>query len=191
MIFELSHDDLAQTFGAEHVRRVPLPAAQAAGFTGEALALLTNVGLPENEFLSFPDFDEAEAGFRQVPFEELEAKWHLPPSAANWVFLGNFEISALVVDTQTGEVHQLAEGIMRPIPLHSDLSSLLYTITELTKIVESLPEDYEDDDDFLEGLERTVDGLKNDISLRDAHPFDGEYSEWVEIVTSIGSGTWG
>ncbi|WP_037669244.1 hypothetical protein [Streptomyces griseus] len=35
MIFELSRDDLAQTFGAD-VRQVPHAAAQAAGFSGEA-----------------------------------------------------------------------------------------------------------------------------------------------------------
>ncbi|MFF3331186.1 SUKH-4 family immunity protein [Streptomyces sp. NPDC002888] len=189
--FELSRDDLVQTFGAEHVRQVPLAAAQAAGFTGEALALLANVGLPENQFISFPDFDDADTGFQQVSLEELGATWHWPSSAANWVYLGNFEISAIVMDTQTGEVHQLAEGIMRPLPLHADLSSLLYTITELTKIVGSLPEDYEDNDEFLEGLEETVDGLKSDVSLRDANPFGSEHSEWVEIVTNIGAGMWG
>ncbi|WSQ08646.1 SUKH-4 family immunity protein [Streptomyces sp. NBC_01231] len=191
MIFELSRDDLVQTFGAERVRQVPLPAAQAAGFTGEALALLTNLGLPENEFVSFPDFDDAESGFRRVPFEELGATWNLPPSAVNWVFLGDFEISAVVMDTHTGEVHQLAEGIMRPVPLHGDLSSLLYTITELTKIVGDLPEDYEDDDEFLEGLGETLDALKSGISLHDPRPFGSEHNEWVEIVTNIGAGMWG
>ena len=79
---------------------------------------------------------------------------------------------------------------MRPVPLHADLSSLLYTITELTKLVRGLPEGYEHDDEFLEGLEETVDGLRSNIGLRDARPFGSEHSEWVEIVTSVGAGMW-
>ncbi|GAA1279595.1 SUKH-4 family immunity protein [Streptomyces aureus] len=191
MIFELSRDDLVQAFDEEQVRQVPTEVGQAVGFSGETLGFLTEVGLPENEFVSFPEFDGADSGFRPISLEELGSTWNLPASAANWVLLGNFEISAIVADTQTGEVHQLAEGIMRPIPLHKDLSSLVYTITQLTKIVGSLPEDYEDDEELLEGLGETLDTLKSEIRLRDHRPFGDEHSEWVEIVTNVGAGMWG
>jgi hypothetical protein len=191
MIFETSHDELIQTFGEEQLHQVPARAAQTAGFSGETLAFLTDTGLPENQFISFPTFAGAEPVFRPVSFEELGGTWNLPDGANNWVFLGNFEISAIAADTQTGELYQFAEGIMRPIPLHSDLSSLVHTITELTKIVTSLPEDYDDDEDFLDSLGETLDALKAEIGLRDPHPFADEHSEWLEIVTNIGAGMWG
>lgn len=191
MIFELSRDELVQTFGEEHLHRVPAIMAQAAGFSGETLAFLTENGLPENQFISFPTPDGTDSGFRPVSPEALGDTWTLPADATDWVFLGNFEISAVTADTRTGELYELAEDIMPPVPLHGDLSSLVYTITELTKIVASLPEDFEDDEEFLESLGETLDTLKGEIGLRDPRPFGDERSEWVEIVTQIGAGVWG
>ncbi|MEU5060180.1 MULTISPECIES: SUKH-4 family immunity protein [unclassified Streptomyces] len=191
MIFDLSHGDLVQTFGAEHVHQVPEAAAQAAGFSGETLAFLTTVGLPENEFVSFPKFTDAAARFRPVVSDETETQWDLPPAASQWITLGNFEISAIVMAPQYGEVYELAEGIMRPVLLHKDLSSLVHTITELTKIVQGLPEDYDDDDEYMEQLEETLDSLKDEVGSQDPNPFSGEHSEWVEIITNIGAGMWG
>ncbi|WP_328405333.1 SUKH-4 family immunity protein [Streptomyces sp. NBC_00390] len=107
------------------------------------------------------------------------------------MLLGNFEISTIVLDTRTGKVHQLAEGIMRPIPLHGDISSLVKTIAALTELTNALPEDYEDDEETLENLQEELDNLKRTISSRDALPFADEHSEWVEVVTSIGAGMWG
>ncbi|MCM2411078.1 SUKH-4 family immunity protein [Streptomyces sp. RKAG290] len=191
MIFELSREELIQTFGEERVHQAPSETAQAAGFSGETLTFLTDTGLPENEFISFPELDGADGGFRPVSVEELGSTWNLPVAAAHWVFLGNFEISAIVADTRTGELYQLAEGIMRPVPLHRDLSSLVHTIRELSKIVGSLPEDYEDDEELIEALGESLDALKSEIGRRDPRPFSNEHCEWVEIVTNIGAGMWG
>lgn len=191
MIFATPHDELVHTFGERRLRQVPAQEAQAAGFSGETLAYLTGTGLPENQFISFPSFDGENPGFRPVIPEELADTWSLPADATNWVFLGNFEVSAIAADTQTGELYQFAEGIMRPIPLHGDVSSLVHTITELTKIVTSLPEDYDDDEDFLDSLGETLEALKAEIGHRDPRPFGDEHSEWSEIVTNIGAGNWG
>ncbi|OKK21637.1 hypothetical protein AMK09_14380 [Streptomyces sp. CB02488] len=194
MIFELSRDELIQTFGEERVHQAPYEAAKAAGFSGEALEFLTTTGLPENEFVSFPEFDEAGSGFRPVSPVEHDRTWNLPAAAINWVFLGNFEISAVVADTRTGELYQLAEGIMRPVPLHGDLSSLVFTITELSKIVGGLREEHEDDEDdeeLIEALGESLNTLKDEIGDRDPRPFRDEHCEWVEIITNIGAGLWG
>lgn len=191
MIFELSREELMQTFGEERVHRTTSGMAEAAGFSGDALNFLTNVGLPENEFVSFPRIDGDGPGFRPVPVEEIGSTWNLPAAANNWVFLGNFEISAIVADTRTGGLHQLAEGVMRPIPLHRDLSSLVHTMTELTKIVGSLQEGYEDDEELLEALGESLSVLRNEIGIRDPRPFGDEHCEWVEIITNIGAGVWG
>ncbi|MGK5638056.1 SUKH-4 family immunity protein [Streptomyces sp. URMC 126] len=190
MIFELSRDELVRTYGEDRLHRVPVRAAEVAGFGGETLALLTGIGLPENRFVSFPAFDGAGSGFSPVSFEELGESWNLPAGATDWVFFGNFEISAIVA-TPAGELYQLAEGIMRPVPLHGDLSSLVHTVTQLTKVVASLPEGYEDDEDFLESLADSLDAIKHEIGLRDPRPFSDEHSEWVEIVANIGAGMWG
>ncbi|MGW7361058.1 SUKH-4 family immunity protein [Streptomyces sp. NPDC054802] len=191
MIFEISPNELDETFGAERVRRVPSEAAAAVGITGDTLSFLTEVGLPENEFVTFPDFGKPGVAFRSVSPGELASVWSLPETAADWIFLGNFEISAIVLDTRTGEVHQLAEGIMRPIPLHGDISSLVKTILLLTRLTTALPEDFEDDDEILENLGEDLDELKLTVSTQDALPFAHDHSEWVEIVTSIGAGMWG
>ncbi|MGW0670294.1 SUKH-4 family immunity protein [Streptomyces sp. NPDC002746] len=191
MIFELSRDELIRTFGEERVHQAPSDTARAAGFSGDALKFLTTIGLPDSEFISFPRLDAEGFGFRAVPVDELGSTWNLPAAAANWVFLGNFEISSVVADTRTGELHQLAEGIMRPIPLHRDLSSLVHTITGLTRIVGSLPEDYEDDEELIESLAESLDIFKNNIKNKDPRPFGDEHSEWIEIITNIGAGIWG
>ncbi|OSZ62039.1 hypothetical protein OQI_01860 [Streptomyces pharetrae CZA14] len=191
VIFDVSHDELVGLFGRDRVRRVPWKAAEAAGVRGEALRLLSEVGLPENDFLSFPGAGGAPAVLRTLPGEGLRGAWSLPADASPWIILGNFEISAIVLDVRSGEVHQLAEGVMRPIPLHRDLSSLLHTICRLTLVVQGLPEDYGDDEELLEGLEGTLEELKGAIAARDPRPFGDEHSEWVEIVTSIGAGMWG
>ncbi|MFD7233365.1 SUKH-4 family immunity protein [Streptomyces sp. NPDC059881] len=191
MIFELSTHELDRIFGEEHVKRVPLDGAAAVGITGETLSFLTEIGLPKNQFITFPDFETPRAAFRDVSLEELGSTWHLPDSAENWIVLGNFEISAIVLDTHSGEVHQLAEGIMRPIPLHGDISSLVKTIAALTALTAALPDDYEDDEEALEALEEDLENLKRTISARDERPFAHENSEWVEVFTSIGAGMWG
>uniref|UniRef100_A0AAU2VUZ6 SUKH-4 family immunity protein n=1 Tax=Streptomyces sp. NBC_00008 TaxID=2903610 RepID=A0AAU2VUZ6_9ACTN len=191
MIFELSREELMQTFGEERVHQTAPGMAEAAGFSDGALNFLTTVGLPDNEFVSFPRLDGDGPGFRPVPVEEIGGTWNLPAAAAHWVFLGNFEISAIVADTQTGELHQLAEGVMRPIPLHRDLSSLVHTMTELTEVVRSLREGYEDDDELLEALGESLSILRNEIGTRDPRPFGDEHCEWVEIITNIGVGKWG
>ncbi|MGN5635583.1 SUKH-4 family immunity protein [Streptomyces sp. AC154] len=187
MIFELSRDELIHTFGEERVHRAPSDTARAAGFSGDALEFLTTIGLPDSEFISLSRLD-AGFGFRAVPVDELGSTWNLPAAAANWVFLGNFEINAVVADTRSGELHQLTEGVMRPIPLHRDLSSLVHTITGLTRIVGNLPEDYEDDEELIEALTESLDTFRNKIKSKDPRPFADEHSEWVEIITNIGAG---
>ncbi|MFE7234623.1 hypothetical protein ACWCRF_14815 [Streptomyces sp. NPDC002405] len=92
-----------------------------------------------------------------------------------------------MADAQSGELRQLSQGIM-PIPLHGDLSSLVHTITELTKIVAGLPEGCEDNGEFLDGLGDSPDVPKSEIGLHDPRPFGDEHSEWIEIVTNIGAG---
>lgn len=191
MIFEISRDELIHTFDEERVHQAPSETARAAGFSGDALNFLTTIGLPDNEFISFPRIGAEDFGFRAVAVDELGSTWNLPAAAANWVFLGNFEISAVVADTRTGELHQLAEGIMRPIPLHGDLSSLVHTITGMTRIVGSLPEDYGDDEELIEALAESLDTFRNKIKIKDPRPFGDEHSEWVEIIANIGAGIWG
>ncbi|WP_432056236.1 SUKH-4 family immunity protein [Streptomyces sp. bgisy022] len=193
MIFEVSQEELSRIFGAEHLHRVPGRTAQEAGFSGEALAHLTEVGLPDNPFISFPTLDGApHPEFRPVVSEETSACWELPTGTAHWVFLGNFEISAIAADTRTGEIFQFTEGIMRPIPLHGDLSSLVHTIMELTKVAAILHEhDGDDDDEFLDALGNNLDAARCRISLRDPRPFADERSEWVDIAIHIGAGSWG
>jgi hypothetical protein len=191
MIFSTTRQELVATFGEDRIRLVPREAAEAVGVGGETLRFLSEIGLPENEFISFAGVEGTSTALRKVPVQELGGTWDLPPSASDWIMLGNFEISAVVLDARSGEVHQLAEGIMRPIPLHGDVSSLVYTVCQLTRLVQGLPEDYDEDEEFLEELEGTVDALKRSIAAQDPRPFGHEYSEWVEIFTSIGAGTRG
>ncbi|MEV5429753.1 SUKH-4 family immunity protein [Streptomyces sp. NPDC052701] len=191
MIFDITHDDLADVFGAGNIRCVPYEAAGASGITGETLRFLTEVGLPDNDFVSFAGLDDSRNSLRKVSVEELGDTWDLPSAASDWLFAGNFEISAIVLDAASGELHQMAEGVMRPVPLHGDVSSLVHTVTRLTQVVRGLPEGYEDDDEALEELEGVLDGLKREITARDPRPFGDEHSEWLEIVMSIGAGLWG
>ncbi|MFF1401285.1 SUKH-4 family immunity protein [Streptomyces sp. NPDC058287] len=190
MLFDLTNDDLVRVFGADRVTYTPAASAEAAGISGTTLAFMTEVGLPENEFISFPDFDDPGTTIRKLSLEELGATWNLPDAALEWVFFGNFEISVIVLDTRTGEIHQLTEGIMSPIPLHTDVSSLIETITRLSTVTKSLPEDYAGDEDFLERLEATLDTVKSEITELDLNPFHDDLSEWVDIVTTIGAGSW-
>ncbi|MDN5385605.1 hypothetical protein QEP66_26655 [Streptomyces sp. LB8] len=74
--------------------------------------------------------------------------------------------------------------------LHRDLSSLVYSVTELERVMASLPEGSYEDEDFLESLAGTLECLKEEITRRDPHPFSSEHSEWVEIFTGIGLGWW-
>ncbi|MFJ4913801.1 SUKH-4 family immunity protein [Streptomyces sp. NPDC088726] len=96
MIFELSRDELIHTFGEERVHQAPSDTARAAGFSGDALTFLTTIGLPDSEFISVPRLNAEGFGFRAVPVGELSSTWNLPAAAANWVFLGNFEVSAVL-----------------------------------------------------------------------------------------------
>jgi len=98
MIFDITHDDLADVFGAGNIRRLPYEVAGASGITGETLRFLTEVGLPDNDFVSFARVDDSRGSLRKVPVEQLGDAWHLPPEASDWLFVGNFEISAVTLD---------------------------------------------------------------------------------------------
>lgn len=189
MIFDISPSSLVRCFGEEGVVRVALDAARASGLRGEELDFVTSIGLPENDFVSFGTFHDSEAAFAQVSAAEREV-WNLPAEAESWVMLGNFEISALALDVQSGQVHQLAEGIMRPVLLHRDLSSLVYTILRFTEYLERAPEVDDDDEESLERREEETEAIKRELAEVDPLPFASEYSEWREIVGSIGAGIW-
>ncbi|MFJ7424162.1 SUKH-4 family immunity protein [Streptomyces uncialis] len=190
MIFDITRDGLARVFGTDGVRPLPRAAVDAAGITGGTARFLTGTGLPHNDFVSFPDLTAPGASFQSLSAPGLADTWNLPDTADRWVFLGNFEISALVLDPATGVIHQLAEGIMQAVPLHRDVSSLTATIVRLTELIRTLPEDIEDDDEALEHLEHTLDTFKQAITQRDPLPFASENSEWREIITAIGAGMW-
>ena len=181
--FTLAYEDLVSVFGTSNVHRSDRKEVEALGFSGETLEFLCTVGLP-----SMPQAElEAPGGDCLLwdPEEEPEGGWDLPEETRKWVILGNMPGSMLALDPDSGIVYGSYGDFEEYIPMHSDISSLSYTIYATKKALReiSLANTYEERKNIIESVKR-------EIIERDPLPFEHKDSEWRASFEEIAMGMW-
>ncbi len=181
--FSITHDELVAVFGAECVSRSDRREAEEFEFSGPTLEFLCTVGLP-----SMPKAEVAAPGGECLLWDPDEARENgreQHGETRGWVVLGNMPGSTLALDPVTGVVHGSHDDFETHMPLHSDVSSLAYTIHAVKR---SLPEiavaaGQGERDEIIDGLQRF-------IAERDPLPFADEDSEWNGAFDEIVMGMW-
>ncbi|MEV7283005.1 SUKH-4 family immunity protein [Streptomyces sp. NPDC093252] len=182
LAFELTHDELVSWFGTENVQLSPRNEAEALGFTGPTLEFLCTVGIP-----STPKAEVGAPGKEtslRASDEMTGQQWTVPEEARNWIIIGNLTATTLALDTATGTVYGFYEGAEDPVSLHTDISSLAYTIYAVKR---ALPEIAAQSS--FDGREAVLQRVQHDIEQHDPLPF-GEDSEWVASFEEIAMGMW-
>lgn len=187
MLFNVDHQALADVELVEEVAVLPETTARRYGFSGETLAFLTHVGLPQAEeyelaFYLPQDFDPA---FVWDATAKAAAGWRTPDDLKTVVKIGNFPINPVVIAPDTGVVYQYAEGVNLVVPIHQDISSLIHTAQTWLDFITSFNADDEDPD---ARRRREVEALMAGIREADPLPFANEYSEWNELFDNLRSG---
>ncbi|MEV7110040.1 SUKH-4 family immunity protein [Streptomyces anulatus] len=114
--------------------------------------------------------------------------WKFPEGVEALIKIGNFPISAVVIDPATGIVYQYTDASMEAIPVHADVSSLAKTIGSFVAYVENYTRADDDEDVEYARRKREVDAIHDAIRLVDPLPFAHECSEWVEMSDNLEGG---
>ncbi|MFP8905431.1 SUKH-4 family immunity protein [Streptomyces atacamensis] len=181
--FSLDHEELVSVFGSEQVSRSDRSEAESLGISGPTLDFLCTVGFPRmpKAEISAPggrtllrDLENSSQELRDYPEEVME-----------WIVLGNLPGSTLALDPATGVVHGSYDDFETHTPLHSDVSSLAYTVYAVKKILPEVAAAAGQDE-----RDEIIDTLQQFISERDPLPFSDEDSEWAGAFDEIAMGMW-
>ncbi|GAA2452197.1 SUKH-4 family immunity protein [Streptomyces macrosporus] len=181
--FSLTHEEIVSVFGAEQVSRSDRNEAEDLGLSGPTLEFLCTVGLPR---MPKAEISAPHGKVRLRDLENASQESHgYSEEILEWIILGNLPGSTLALDPVTGIVHGSYDDFETHMPLHSDVSSLAYTVYAVKRI---LPEvaaaaDQEERDELVDGLQRF-------IAERDPLPFADEDSEWNGAFDEIAMGMW-
>ncbi|MFP8886064.1 SUKH-4 family immunity protein [Streptomyces mangrovi] len=184
--FSVTHDELVAVFGAGRVSRSDRREAEVLGLSGPTLEFLCTVGLP-----SMPKAEIAAPGGDCLLWgmdEPREKGQGRSGETWNWVVLGNMPGSTLFLDPATGTVHSSYGDPSDPgqrIALHSDVSSLAYTVHAVKKALPGIAAaaTYEQREEMTEEIRRYIDE-------RDPLVFAYEDSEWAGAFDEIAMGMW-
>ncbi|WP_405795645.1 SUKH-4 family immunity protein [Streptomyces sp. NBC_01506] len=183
LTFDLSYNDLVDCFGADRVERSVREDAEALGFAGPTLDFLCSTGIPSTlkAEVGAPGKEISLRAFDEMSREQ----WTVPEESRNWIILGNLTATTVTLDTATGTVFGFYEGFEDPVALHTDVSSLAYT---LYAVKLALPQ--------IAGLstfdERNtvIQSVRHQIDDRDPLPFAHEDGEWNAAIEEIAMGMW-
>jgi hypothetical protein len=181
--FDLTYDELVSYFGTDRVERSNRKEAEALGFTGPTLDFLCNVGIPSTlkAEVGAPGKNCSLRAFDEMSREQ----WIVPEDSKNWIILGNLVSTTVTLDTFTGTVHGFYEGFEKPVTLHTDVSSLAYTIYAVKR---SLPEIALLN--TFDEREAVIESVRRDIKESDPLPFAHEDGEWNAAFEEIAMGMW-
>lgn len=181
--FTVTHEDLVGAFGPARVNRADQAEAQRLGFSGDTLEFLCSTGLPAMPKAEI-DVPGGECNLRA--WDELsKIGWDCPDESKNWIILGNMPATIVTLDAVTGKTFGFYEGFDEYIAMHSDVSSLAYTIYAVKEMLPRVAActSYEERAEI-------VDSVQEFISTRDPLPFAHEGGEWNAAFDEIAMGMW-
>ncbi|WP_069628787.1 SUKH-4 family immunity protein [Streptomyces niveus] len=183
LTFDLSYDDLVDCFGPDRVERSVREDAEALGFSGPTLEFLCFTGIPSTlkAEVGAPGKETSLRAFREMSREQ----WLVPEESWNWIILGNLTATTVTLDTATGTVFGFYEGSEEPVALHTDVSSLAYTIYAVKRALPHIARLGTFDE-----RNSVIQSVRQEIATRDPLPFAHEDGEWNAAIEEIAMGMW-
>ncbi|MFE4607975.1 SUKH-4 family immunity protein [Streptomyces niveus] len=177
----LTADQLVRAHGLDNV--VYFPRHPRTRFEPATAAFLSTVGIPSMRLFK----TRADVGVEDPDPVELGALFDLedddcPAERRHWQTLGYLRTTLIVVDPDSGAVHGYPEGEEDSLPLHRDVESLAYCLTEFRKLQDA----HAHGDD----TEAIVHRFREAVTAFDAAPLEDDESEWNTILDEILDGIW-
>ncbi|MFD6343124.1 SUKH-4 family immunity protein [Streptomyces roseolus] len=183
MNFAVTADEVRAAFGLTGVVYIPHYTAPHNRLDARTAYLLSTIGLPDTEWFM------SKASLRADDYIDIPrwySKWGTATDECrNWLVLGMLADTTLGLDPDSGTVYALGDGPthMTYSPLHRDVESLVYALTQFQKLQQALEEDDEN-------REERVDALRARITAFDSLPFADEESQWHLTFEEVVDGIW-
>lgn len=183
LTFDLSYDELVGCFGQDRVERSVRDDAEALGFTGPTLDFLCSTGVPSTlkAEIGAPGKEISLRAFDEMSRDQ----WTVPEESKNWIILGNLTATTVTLDTTSGTVFGFYEGFEDPVALHTDVSSLAYTLYSVKRALPEIAALSTFDE-----RNTVIQSIRQEIDARDPLPFAHEDGEWNAAVEEIAMGMW-
>ncbi|WP_432060961.1 SUKH-4 family immunity protein [Streptomyces sp. S1] len=183
MTFVVTADEVRTVFGLTGVVRFPHYRTPHNSLDTRTAHLLSDVGLPDTEWFM------SKASLRtddSIDIPHWYSTWGTTPTECHdWLVLGLFADTTLGLAPDSGTVYALGDGPaeMTYRPLHRDVESLVYALTEFETLRQTL-------EDHAEDTEERVDALRARITAFDPLPFADEDSPWHLTFEEVVDGIW-
>ncbi|GAA2349499.1 SUKH-4 family immunity protein [Streptomyces kunmingensis] len=179
----VTNADLVRVHGLDGV--VYFPQTPRSPFSAETANFLSSVGLPHNRLFE----TRADVGIDedQVDPIELGPLFDLddlacPEERRHWQMFGYLRTTLVVVAPETGTVHGYPEGEEDSVPLHRDVESLAFCLTELRRLQDAYSQG--GDTDVL------ATRFRDAVNAFDDLPLGEEESEWTIMLEEFTDGMW-
>jgi hypothetical protein len=177
----LDSEQLVRLHGLDGVIFFPQPSGEV--FEPDTARFLGSVGLPVNRLYAV----RADDAVDEADPVELGALFELegdecPAERRHWQTLGYLRTTLIVVDPATGAVYGYPEGEEDCIPLHRDVESLAFCLSELRKLQDSSAQGG--------GREEIAHRFRQAVTAFDPTPLQHEESEWNTILEEFLDGMW-
>ncbi|GGM25304.1 hypothetical protein GCM10010129_82310 [Streptomyces fumigatiscleroticus] len=193
MIAPVTLELLAGMFPAERITRVPFERQGGILTHGASRDFLAGTGVPRADGVLIDVRDDLADGLTPYlshrPHADLSRYGDVPSDPARWLHLGTAFSSDIVLDGNTGTVYDVNAEVRAVLPLHTDLSSMVYGMW----LLKHRRADY--DPEELDGMlpveesERIADEIQAELSRIDPLPF-ARAGWWEGVVTDIAGGMW-
>ncbi|MFH8737704.1 MULTISPECIES: SUKH-4 family immunity protein [unclassified Streptomyces] len=179
----LTADQLVRAHGLDNI--VYFPQHTGTPLEPATAAFLSAVGIPNMRLfktradIGLEDPDPVELG---ALFDLEDDDFDCPAERRHWQTLGYLRTTLIVIDPDSGAVHGYPEGEEDSLPLHRDVESLAYCLTEFRKL--------QDAHAHKDNTEVIVHHFREAVTAFDATPLEDDESEWNTILDEILDGIW-
>ncbi|WP_328630673.1 SUKH-4 family immunity protein [Streptomyces sp. NBC_00356] len=191
MLFDVTRDVLADTFGEDRLATLPATAFPPSVADTEGVRLLRTVGVPTGTLLLYEASAES-GGLSLVQdvadIEDFEDFEDAPPDAGTWPVIGWLLNAHLALDPGSGKVYAVDIDEETVQELHADVSSLIHVTLQFQRVLEEFTFGDEDEEAGFERLDREVERIRQETSGVDPLPFLHDETVWSVIGDEIAMG---
>ncbi|MFF5537244.1 SUKH-4 family immunity protein [Streptomyces cinerochromogenes] len=188
MLFDITREGVAATFGEGRLATLPATAFPPAAADTEGARLLRTVGVPTGTlWLREPDEDSGRLPLVRdvVDVEDFE---DASEDAGAWPVIGWLLNAHLALDPGSGKVHAFDADEETVQELHTDVSSLIQVTLRFQRLLEEFTFTGGDEEADFERLDREVDRIRQETGSVDPLPFQDDETVWSVVGDEIAAG---
>ncbi|WP_327657912.1 SUKH-4 family immunity protein [Streptomyces sp. NBC_00483] len=188
MLFDVTRDVLADTFGEDRLATLPATAFPPSVADTEGVRLLRTVGVPTGTLLPYESSAESGGLSLVQDVADTEDFEDAPPDAGSWPVIGWLLNAHLALDPGSGKVYAVDTDEETVQELHADVSSLIHVTLHFQRVLEEFTFGDEGEEAGFERLDREVERIRKETSSVDPLPFLHDETLWSVIGDEIAMG---